>query len=402
MTANGKRLLMWTAAALLVAVALALAFTPRPVSVDLVTAAKEPMVVTVDEEGETRVHDVFTLSAPVAGRIRRIEAHAGDAVEANETVLAQIEPGDPTFLDPRGEAQALAAIQAADAARALAAAAVDEAAAEFEFARTELSRAQELIADGTISQRDLDAAQRTHKTTRAELATARAALQMRKFELEQARAQLVSPTQTQARHGTCKCVPITSPVSGRVLTVIDQSERVIGAGEAIMQIGDPANLEIVVDFLSADAVRIQPAQKVIIDNWGGVQSLTGRVQRVEPFGFTKTSALGIEEQRVNVVIDFVSSPEQWQRLGHGYQVEARVVLWQADNVLTVPLTALFRQEGEWALFVEQDGRAALRAVKVGQRNGLAAEITAGLEAGERVIVHPSDRVVAGVKIAARG
>lgn len=402
MTANGKRLLMWTAAALLVAVALALAFTPRPVSVDLVTVAKGPMVVTVDEEGETRVHDVFTLSAPVAGRIRRIEAHAGDTVVANETVLAQIEPGDPTFLDPRGEAQARAAIQAADAARALAGAAVDEAEAEFEFAGTELTRAQELIVDGTISQRELDDAQRTQKTTRASLATARAALQMRKFELEQARAQLVSPTQTQARHGECECVPITAPVSGRVLTVTDQSERVIGAGEAIMQIGDPANLEIVVDFLSADAVKIEPAQTVIIDNWGGAQPLTGRVQRVEPFGFTKISALGIEEQRVNVVIDLVTSPEQWQRLGHGYQVEARVVLWEADNVLTVPLTALFRQEGEWVLFVEEDGRAALRAVEMGQRNGLVAEIAAGLVAGERVIVHPSDRVVAGVKVAARG
>jgi HlyD family secretion protein len=393
---------MWTAAALLVAVALALAFTPRPVSVDLVTVAKGPMVVTVDEEGETRVHDVFTLSAPVAGRIRRIEAHAGDTVVANETVLAQIEPGDPTFLDPRGEAQARAAIQAADAARALAGAAVDEAEAEFEFAGTELTRAQELIVDGTISQRELDDAQRTQKTTRASLATARAALQMRKFELEQARAQLVSPTQTQARHGECECVPITAPVSGRVLTVTDQSERVIGAGEAIMQIGDPANLEIVVDFLSADAVKIEPAQTVIIDNWGGAQPLTGRVQRVEPFGFTKISALGIEEQRVNVVIDLVTSPEQWQRLGHGYQVEARVVLWEADNVLTVPLTALFRQEGEWVLFVEEDGRAALRAVEMGQRNGLVAEIAAGLVAGERVIVHPSDRVVAGVKVAARG
>ncbi len=402
MTAHGKRLLMWTLAALILVIGLAWAFTPRPVRVDLVTALQGSMVVTVDEEGETRVHDIFTLSAPVAGRIRRIEAHPGDAVVADETILAQIEPGDPTFLDPRGEAQARAAIHAAEAARTLAAAEVDQAEAEFEFARSELSRARELVADGTISRRELDDAERAHKTTRASLATTRAALQMRKFELERARAQLVSPTETQARHGECECVPITAPVSGRVLNVADQSERVIGAGESIMQIGDPADMEIVVDFLSADAVQIEAGQRVIIENWGGAQPLSGRVQRVEPFGFTKISALGIEEQRVNVVIDFVSAADQWQRLGHGYQVEARVVLWEGEDVLTVPLTALFRQDGDWALFVEHEGRAELRRIEMGQSNGLVAEITAGLAAGDRVIVHPSDRVVDGVRIATRG
>ncbi len=402
MTAHGKRLLMWTLAALILVIGLAWAFTPRPVRVDLVTALQGSMVVTVDEEGETRVHDIFTLSAPVAGRIRRIEAHPGDAVVADETILAQIEPGDPTFLDPRGEAQARAAIHAAEAARTLAAAEVDQAEAEFEFARSELSRARELVADGTISRRELDDAERAHKTTRASLATTRAALQMRKFELERARAQLVSPTETQARHGECECVPITAPVSGRVLNVADQSERVIGAGESIMQIGDPADMEIVVDFLSADAVQIEAGQRVIIENWGGAQPLSGRVQRVEPFGFTKISALGIEEQRVNVVIDFVSAADQWQRLGHGYQVEARVVLWEGEAVLTVPLTALFRQDGDWALFVEHEGRAELRRIEMGQSNGLVAEITAGLAAGDRVIVHPSDRVVDGVRIVTRG
>ncbi len=401
MTANGKRLLIWALAALVVAAALAMAFAPRAVRVDLVTLAVGPMLVTVDEEGETRVHDVFSLSAPVAGRVRRMDVHPGDAVVANETVLAQIEPGDPTFLDPRSEAQARAAIQAAESAQTLAAAEVDEAAAEFDFARSERVRARELIIDGTISQRELDSADRAYKATRASLATARAALQMRKFELEQARAQLLSPTDTQARHGECECVPITAPVSGRVLNIVDQSERVVQAGEPLMQIGNPADLEIVVDFLSADAVRVEPGQRVIIDNWGGAEPLAGRVQRVEPFGFTKISALGIEEQRVNVVIDLISPRDAWQRLGHGYQVEARVVLWDADAVLTVPLTALFREEREWAVFAAQDGRARLRRVMIGQSNGLVAELTAGLEAGDQVIVHPSDRVRDGVRIAAR-
>jgi HlyD family secretion protein len=402
MRASGKRLLIWALLALVVGIALMVAFAPRPVMVDLITVERGPMVVTVDEEGETRVHDVFTLSAPVAGRVRRIESRVGDPVVAHETVLAEIEPGDPTFLDSRSEAQARAAIQAARAARALAAAEVDQAAAEFEFAQLEIARAHQLIAGGSISGRQVDEAERARKTSGAALATARAALQMRKFELEQAQAQLVSPTQTRARNRERECVPITAPVSGRVLRITDPSERVVGAGESLMQIGNPADLEIIVDFLSADAVKIEPRQRVIIDDWGGEEPLAGRVRRVEPFGFTKVSALGIEEQRVNVVIDFTSTPEQRQPLGHGYQVEARIVLWEGEDTLSVPLTALFRQGDEWAVFVEQDGHAILRRVEVDHRNGLAAEITSGLEAGERVVVHPSDRVIDGARIAGRG
>jgi HlyD family secretion protein len=168
-----------------------------------------------------------------------------------------------------------------------------------------------------------------------------------------------------------------------------------------MQIGDPADLEIVVDFLSADALKVEPGQDVIIDNWGGDEPLAGRVRRVEPIGFTKVSALGIEEQRVNVVIDFTSEPEKRQRLGHGYQVEARVVLWKAEDALSVPLTAIFRQGEQWALFVADDGRAVLRVVEIGHRNGLVAEIRSGLQEGDRVVVHPSDRVVDDVRIAGR-
>jgi HlyD family secretion protein len=393
---------MWALLALVVGIALMVAFAPRRVMVDLITVERGPMVVTVDEEGETRVHDVFTLSAPVAGRVRRIELHVGDPVVADETVLAEIEPGDPTFLDSRSEAQARAAIQAARSARALAAAEVDQAAAEFEFAQLEIARAHQLIAGGSIAGRQVDDAERARKTTGAGLATARAALQMRKFELEQAQAQLVSPTHTRARNRERECVPITAPVSGRVLRITDPSERVVGAGESLMQIGNPADLEIIVDLLSADAVKIEPRQRVIIDDWGGEEPLAGRVRRVEPFGFTKVSALGIEEQRVNVLIDFTSTPEQRQPLGHGYQVEARIVLWEGEDTLSVPLTALFRQGDEWAVFVEQDGHAILRRVEVDHRNGLAAEITSGLEAGERVVVHPSDRVIDGARIAGRG
>ncbi len=401
MSARGKRIVLWSVVGVAIAVGLAVAFAPRPVAVDLVTVEPEPFVVTVDEEGKTRVHDVFLLSAPVTGRLLRIDLDPGDQVAANLTVLAEIEPVDPSFLDPRSEAQAKAAVQAADAAYTLAAAEVDQAQAELEFAQSEQSRALELIVDGTISQRALDDAQRRYKTAKAALSTARAGLLVRGFELEQAKARLLSPRQTQQRRGECDCVPITSPVSGQVLTVDNHSERVVTAGEPLLEIGDPSSLEIVVDFLSADAVQVEPGQRVIIDNWGGEAPLEGRVQRVEPFGFTKVSALGIEEQRVNVVIDFTSDPAMWWRLGHGYQVETRVVLFEHERVLTLPLTALFRSGDDWAVFVERDGRAHTTTVTLGPSNGLVAQVVEGVSPGERVVAHPSDRILSGTRIAAR-
>jgi HlyD family secretion protein len=398
--ANTKRIVIWAAIVGVIVIALALSLRPRAVMVDLVDVQPGSLIVTLDEEGETRVHDIYTLSAPVAGRVQRIDRHVGDPVTANETVLAQIEPGDPSFLDPRSEAQARAAIQAAEAARDLAAAAVKDAEAQYDYARSEYARMQELIVEGSVSKRDLDTAERDFKASRARLDTARAAQQIRSYELELARAQLVSPLQTQGAREDCDCIPITSPVSGRILKIADRSERVVREGDMLMQIGAPDDLEIVVDYLSMDAVKIQPGQRVIIDNWGGPEPLEGRVRLIEPFGFLKVSALGIEEQRVNVIIDFVSE-DGWERLGHGYQVESKVVLWAADDVLTVPLTALFRDGENWALFVEEDDRARLRRVQVGQRNGIIAEIHDGLKAGERVVAHPSDRVTEGVRIASR-
>ena len=400
MTANNKRIVIWAAVAGIIVIALVFSFMPRAVMVDLVEVEPGRLVVTLDEEGETRVHDVYTLSAPVSGRVQRINWLVGDPVTANETVLAQIEPGDPSFLDPRSEAQARAAIQAAEAARDLAAAAVKDAQAQYEFARAEYARMQELVKEGSVSKRDLDSAERDYKARHAGLDTARAALQVRSYELDVAKAQLVSPLETQGSQEACDCIPIRAPVSGRILQITDRSERVVREGDVLMKIGDPKDLEIVVDYLSMDAVKIEAGQRVIIDNWGGEKPLAGHVRLVEPFGFLKISALGIEEQRVNVIVDFARE-DGWERLGHGYQVETRVVLWEDDGVLAVPLTALFRDGDKWAMFVDVDGRAVLRHVEVGQKNGVFAEIREGVTAGERVVMHPSDRVSDGTRIRSR-
>jgi HlyD family secretion protein len=401
MNAHWKRILLWSLLGLILLGTLIWAFIPRPIPVDLLTLSHGEMVVTVDEEGETRVRDVFVLSAPISGRAMRIGAEVGDEVIADETLIAEIEPIDPTLLDPRSEAQARADIRAAEANLNLAEATVKEARVELEFALSELKRARTLRQEAVISERELESAERTQQTRQAALETAVAARQARTAELERARAQLISPTETRNDSKDCQCVPIKAPVNGRILKILHKSEGVVNAGEPLVEIGDPTQLEIAADLLSSDAVKVRPGQSVIIGNWGGEVDLAGSVRRVEPFGFTKVSALGIEEQRVNVIIDFTSPKTQWSRIAHGYQVDVRIVLWRGSDVLKLPLTALFRDGDEWAVFVEQDGKADKREVTLGRRTGLEAEIISGLSAGDRVVVHPGDRIAQGIAIVDR-
>lgn len=393
-----RRIGLWGGLGLILVVALLWAFRPQPVPVDLTNVSRGPLVVTVNEEAETRIRDVFVLSAPVAGRLRRIEFDVGDEVFAGKSIVAQIEPVDPSFLDVRTETQAQAAVQAAESALLLSKAELQEAAAELEFAAGELRRAERLIESETISERALDDARRLFKIRSATVDTAQAAVNMRQFELAEANARLVSPAETQGEQDDCQCITITAPVSGRILRLFHESEVVVPAGDPLVEIGDPGSLEIVADLLSSDAVRVEAGQDVIIDDWGGPMPLSGRVRRVEPFGFTKVSALGIEEQRVNTIIDITDPPETWHRLGHGYQVDARIVLWRGDDVLKVSLTALFRDGPDWVVFVEEDGVARYRQVELGQSNGLEAEIVSGLATGDRVLLNPSDRVLDGVAI----
>lgn len=401
MSITFRRLIIWGLLLLAVALGVAYALWPRPVAVDRHVLTRGPLTVSVDEEGETRIEDIYEVSTPVTGRLLRIDKEAGDEVKAKVDVIAELQPIDPEFLDQRTEAEMRASVQAAKAARDLAEANISRARAELEFAKADLARAQELAGRETVSKRQLDQAKLAFDTKKAELATAEATLDMRTHELERAQSQLISPAELVNQRDACACIPIYAPVDGKVLRVLKKSEGVLQAGTTIAEVGDPRNLEIVVDLLSADAVKVSPGLKVVIDDWGGDTPLNGVVRRVEPFGFTKISALGIEEQRVNVVIDLTDPPEAYFRLAHGFRVEVSIILWRGSDVLTLPLTALFREGEDWAVFAVEDGRARIRKVKVGHANGLTVEITDGLKAGDTVVLHPGNNVEDGVAVTAR-
>lgn len=397
-----QRMILYGLVGAILVAGLVYAFWPQPVPVDLAVIGRGELVVTIDGDGQTRVREVYVVSAPVPGRLLRIERHVGDTVVADKTVLAAIQPTDPAFLDRRARAQAASRAKAAEAAFALAEAEQARAVAELDFAQAELARAERLAERGTVSQRDLDRAKLTVRTAKAAVATAEATVEMRRFELETARAGLIEPGGSVDRaDGEMCCVDVFSPVSGRVLRVMHESETVVAAGTPLVEVGDPEDLEIVVDLLSSDAVRVADGAMVIIEDWGGRNALSGLVRRVEPTGFTKISALGIEEQRVNVLIDFTDPPERWSNLGHGYRIEAHIVVWQGREVLKLPLGALFRDGENWAVFVAAGGRAQLRQVEIDHANGREAQIVAGLSEGDRVILHPSDLIADGVRVVAR-
>lgn len=401
MNATTRRILFWSVPIGALAVIIFLAYRPTPMAVDLHTVVPEPLIASVSEEGETRIRDVFVLSSPIRGRALRIEIEEGDTVTANTTIVAEIEPISPDFLDFRSEAEAEAFIEMARAAVSFAVAEREQAKAELNFAFAELERAKKLRLSGTVSASALDNAERLYLSRKAALESAFAGVRMRESELAAAEIRTLQPSQTPANELDCPCMPVYAPVSGKVLRVLHESEAVVSAGQSLLEIGDPADLEIVVDFLSTDAVKIEPDQRVIIEDWGNDMPLNGAVTKVEPFGFTKVSALGIEEQRVNVVIQLTDPPSRWARLGHGYQVEANVVLWESDAVLTVPLTALFREQEDWAVFKVTDDRADIQIVSIGHKNNLRAEVLTGLTEGDVIVRYPNDHIETGTLLMQR-
>jgi HlyD family secretion protein len=382
---------------------------PRPIPVDLATVAAGPMEVTIDDEAKTRVRHIYTVSAPISGKVLRISnpttahdisLHVGDKVSADETVVAVMQPTSPSFLDIRSREELQAAVGAADAAVKFAEAEVRQIEAALAFSRQELERARSLAATKTISAKALDAAELDLATNEAALASAKAQLDVRRSEYVLANARLIGPSADDEREGVACCIQIRAPASGHVLSVLQESEAVVAAGTPLVEIGDPLDLEVVAELLSTDAVRVKPGARVRIDGWGG-PALEGRVTRIEPEGFVKVSALGIEEQRVRTIIDFVDPPEAWSALGNDFRVIVHVSLWSTDSASLVPVAALFRQGEEWAVFASRDGRARTTVVNIDHRNERMAEVVSGLAPGDRVILHPSDRIEDGVAISER-
>jgi HlyD family secretion protein len=393
-----RRTKVVAAAVAVVVLFLVWAMRPQPVPADFASITKGELLVTIGDEGETRVKDVYIVSAPVAGRIERIEMDVGDTVIANETVLALFQPQDPSVLDARSRSEAEAGVGMAEAERG-------RAQAQLEFAQSDMRRQEQLFREGTISEVALDRARLAVRTARAALDQAIATAAKRRTDLNSSRAAMAKAGRPSEPGAKVDYIPVRSPVNGRLLKRMQQSEAILAAGTPLLEIGDPATLEIVTDLLSTDAVKVKEGQEVIIEDWGGPNALKGIVRRVEPFGFTKVSALGIEEQRVNVIMDFKSPREEWASLGHGYRVETRVVTQRRSDVAKIPVSALFRDGEDWAVFrVDGDidgGMARTTKIKIGARNTLEAEVTEGLKPGDVVVLHPSDKVADGVSVAKR-
>ncbi|MEE4378155.1 MAG: HlyD family efflux transporter periplasmic adaptor subunit, partial [Candidatus Competibacteraceae bacterium] len=335
-------------------------FRPQPVLVETTEVRRGLLQVTVEEEGKTQVKDRYIVSAPVAGTLCRIDLEAGDAVRKGQ-VLAEMEPLRSDFLDPRRRAEAEARVTAAQAALQVAQENVRATVADAEYAAAELQRLRPLRKDGMIAQDALEKAEAEARRTAATRRSAEFAVEVARAELATAQSALAYSAADEPGVMPEK-VTVTAPVDGQVFKVEQENECVVERGQALLEIGDPRALEVVVDVLSADAVRIQPDAKVFLKRWGGEGDLEGRVRVVEPTGFTKVSALGVDEQRVWVIVDIVSPPEQWERLGDGYRVEASFVIWESQDVLQVPTSALFRHEDGWAVFVIEDERAVLSPV----------------------------------------
>lgn len=368
-------------------------FRPQPVEADIGTASRAPLRVVIEQEGRTRVIERYVIAAPVNAFARRILLKAGDEV-ARGAVLAELEPVRADMPDSRRHAEAHARIAAAEAGVSAAEQRAGAAVSSALLAQKELERTRTLRAAGHVSAAALDRAVTAAELGAAERDAAQSTVSVARHELDAARTVLRYAV--SGGHGR---VDVRSPVAGQVLKVLHQSEGTVAVGQPLLEIGDVRALEVEVEVLSFDAVRLHPGTRVLFERWGGEGALEGVVRTVEPAGFTKVSALGVEEQRVHVIVDFTS--DAGQRLGDGYRVEARFIVWESDDVLQIPASALFRDGDDWAVFAVEQGRAVKRRVQIGQRSGLAAQVLSGIRAGEQVIVHPDDRVKDGVRVVTR-
>ena len=403
-----SRLFMTLGAAALVGAALAGAFWPRAILVDMAQVHVGPMRVTINEEGRTRVREPYVVSSPVAGELQRVTVEPGDKVTAGETIVAQMRPANPSALDVRTREQALAAITAAEAALRVARADLNAATANQDFSHSERKRVEQLVERQITSKVALERAEQQARVADANVDTVMAAIAMREAELKNTRARLISFDDIGLNgvmgieDPQALSIPLRAPIDGTILKVIHKSETTLPAGEPILEIGDiDGDLEVVAELLSSDAVQVVTGNRVLITNWGGTRDLDGTVTRIDPYGFTKYSALGVEEQRVETTIGFADSEAGFGNLGHGFRVEVRIVVWENEAATIVPSSALFRQNRDWAVFAVIDDRAVLRRVDIGRNNGIEAELLDGLKAGDQVILFPSANLSDGGRVARR-
>lgn len=376
-------------------------FIPEKQRVDLATVIQGDLMITVEGEGKTRIHDIYTVSTPIDGRVTRIVSDAGDIVTAGKTLIANMSPANPVFLDKRSEMQAKADIEGAKAALSLANSRVKQAQAQLALDKSDYKRTKALYDDNMISVATLEKVEIRVTMQQAEKETAIANKALMASRLKAAQAKLLQPEALDTLQNENCQICIYSPVDGRVLRILHRSESIIPVGTALVDIGDPKDLEINIEMLSTNAVKINLGDKAFIKRWGGKEDLLARVKVIEPSGFTKISALGVEEQRVNVILTLTQPYEKWQSLGDGYRVEAEIVIAEVKHINMIPLSALFRENGIWSVFKVVDGKAQLQTVNVGKRNSFFAEISQGLTKGDQIIIHPSNSIEEGVKVLPR-
>lgn len=390
-----KKLAGKFALALVAAALLAWAFRPVPVEVETAVASEQAMSVYVRDEGRWEVLDLYRIAAPVPGLLLRVDVEVGDAVAAGDAV-AWMAPAGPAALDARSRAQAEAALRSAEAAVALARAEHTQTVAQYDHALAQLRRARDTARKGSLSAAELENAEFAERTARAVMATASAAVTMREAERDNAQAVLAPITgSAEARQEPAAEIPLPAPIDGQVFRILTESEQTIAAGTPVLEFGNPAQMEVVADILSRDAHRVNAGAAVILDE--SDHAIPGTVRRVEPYGYTKVSALGIDEQRVRVHITAEALPDG---IGHGYRTDVAIRIWSREKTLQIPLGSLFRNGERWAVYVLNLGRAQLRNINIGQRNRTMAEVTNGLKAGEQVILYPGERVTDGTRISA--
>ncbi|MEZ6087017.1 MAG: HlyD family efflux transporter periplasmic adaptor subunit [Pirellulaceae bacterium] len=388
--------LIWSIVVLALGTMVLVSMFPEPVAVQAAVATVGSLRVSVQEDGKTRIREKYTVSAPVSGRLSRIELNPGDFI-TEQTLLAVILPSDPAFLDKRSRAEAQARLQAAQAALSRAQSRVEQARIEAKLSETKLERAEKLLPSSAMSQHEYDIVKSESLAATQAIETAEFDVEIAKFEVKMTQAALDQFSEESANEGV-EPFEIHSPIYGRVLRVFEESATVVTVGTPLIEVGDPKNLEIEIDVLSTDAVRIDDGAAVTIDHWGGDRPLRGSVRVVEPGAFTKVSSLGVEEQRVNVIADFNEPAERIEALGDGYRVEASITVTEIDRALTVPNSCLFRHDRRWHVLAIVDGKAVLRDVKTGIQNDERSQILEGLVEGTLVIQYPDDQIQPGDRV----